>query len=178
MEDMMGGMGGMGGMGDMMGGKDKGPAPPPPPPPMQIATKTAKKLVKELKHVLTNEKNQVELKAANEAMNVAKGKGKGGKGKGKEEMESMMQLIAKFTDGIAEKYGFKNGLQEMLGSIEAAGSRKNNTVLKEGYQGILQAIGAAPPTGTPGDGEETEDGEENAPKTEDGEENAPKTEEL
>ena len=41
MGDMMGGMGGMPGMGGP-------PPPPPPPPPMQIATKTAKKLIKEL----------------------------------------------------------------------------------------------------------------------------------
>jgi len=145
MGDMMGGMGGMGdmmgGMGGGMPGMDggNGPPSPPPPPPMQIATKTAKKLVKELRSVLTRTKNAEEIKAF---MEEAKAKGEG---EGKEEMDKFTNLIATLTDPIGEKYGFKGGFGEMLGSIKQAADRKHNEVLQKGYAEILKAVGAPPP---------------------------------
>eukprot|EP00747_Dinoflagellata_sp_TGD_P098669 gnl/TRDRNA2_/TRDRNA2_167522_c0_seq13.p1 gnl/TRDRNA2_/TRDRNA2_167522_c0~~gnl/TRDRNA2_/TRDRNA2_167522_c0_seq13.p1 ORF type:complete len:286 (+),score=69.41 gnl/TRDRNA2_/TRDRNA2_167522_c0_seq13:29-859(+) len=135
MDGMMGGM-----------GKGKGKGGGPKPEPKQIAVKTARKVMKEFRSVLTSEKALAEYDEARKAAPGEPAEDPGVPGPSKAAMDAILPIVHKLTKGISEKYGFTGGFDEAMASVDAASRRKGDKKIRDALDDIAEAI-----TGMPSD---------------------------
>eukprot|EP00747_Dinoflagellata_sp_TGD_P098671 gnl/TRDRNA2_/TRDRNA2_167522_c0_seq15.p1 gnl/TRDRNA2_/TRDRNA2_167522_c0~~gnl/TRDRNA2_/TRDRNA2_167522_c0_seq15.p1 ORF type:complete len:299 (+),score=75.00 gnl/TRDRNA2_/TRDRNA2_167522_c0_seq15:29-898(+) len=135
MDGMMGGM-----------GKGKGKGGGPKPEPKQIAVKTARKVMKEFRSVLTSEKALAEYDEARKAAPGEPAEDPGVPGPSKAAMDAILPIVHKLTKGISEKYGFTGGFDEAMASVDAAGRRNAKwQKIRDALDGIDELItGEAP----------------------------------
>lgn len=123
-----------------MGGP--GGAPPPRPPKKQIGVKTARKFMKEINHVLSQESVK---KAIDDAKASAKASSKASAQASREGAEAMMKavgpIVEKAVASMVEKYKFDGGFGQAMESVQDALKRKDDPKIKAALEKFSTIMG-------------------------------------